>query len=214
MAGADAAQQVLAKQLSADIGQKQIDARTLQEKSPKEALAMLQQAKTDVEKSNLPEAMRLQLSRRVDRSILDTEKYILDNKAQIELDEANAAVIAEVERTRAMRLKMQDSIAGLVDQFNKKFYEEHAYAEAEAHRQAAARNRAQRTGRPTGVAEREVPAPGNGDATTFVRRKKTHSTKWPKISIGRASIRLRAETPLQSMPSVGRTSAVAKALRR
>ncbi len=30
-----------------------------------------------------------------------------------------------------MRLKMQDSIATMVDQFNKKFYEEHAYAEAE-----------------------------------------------------------------------------------
>ncbi len=89
MAGADAAQQVLAKQLSADIGQKQIDARTLQEKSPKEALALLQQAKADVEKSNLPEAMRMQLARRVDRSIQETEKYILDNKAQIERGRAD-----------------------------------------------------------------------------------------------------------------------------
>lgn len=131
MAGADEAQQVLARQLLADIGQKQVDAKQLREKSPKEALAMLQATMTEIEKSNLPEATREQFARRVTNSINETEKYILDNKAQIELDEANAAVIAEVERTRAMRLKMQDSIASLVDQFNKKFYEEHAYAEAE-----------------------------------------------------------------------------------
>ncbi|MEM6656232.1 MAG: hypothetical protein AAF596_10540, partial [Planctomycetota bacterium] len=127
---AQTAQQRLARQLSADIGTRQLDAKRLRETDPRGALEMLKELRAEVEKTEVSEQIRGQLIARVDRAIADTDKYISDNRAQIELDEANAAVLAEVDRRRATNLKMQDKKAQLVDEFNR-LRDEQRYAEAE-----------------------------------------------------------------------------------
>ncbi len=127
---AAAAQQVLARQLSTDVGKRQIEARRLRETEPKAALELLQTTRKEVADSQLAQEYRDQLLRRVDSAISDTEKYIDANRAQIELDERNASVLADLDRGRAAKIKMQEKIAEMVDQFNQ-LIDEQRYAEAE-----------------------------------------------------------------------------------
>jgi len=127
---ADEAQRVLVRQLSSDVGKRTLEARQIREAEPKRALELLQSLGEEVEKSQLADEYRRQLKRRVDLAIADTEKYISDNRAQIELDEKNASVLADVERSRATRLKLQQKKAEMVDQFNR-LRDEQRYAEAE-----------------------------------------------------------------------------------
>ena len=124
------AQQRLARQLSADVGTRQLNAKRLRESDPRGALQLLKTLRSEVQRANVSEQTRRSLLRRVDLAIDDTDKYIEDNRAQIELDEANAAVLAEVERRRASSLKLQDKKAQLVDEFNK-LRNEQRFAEAE-----------------------------------------------------------------------------------
>jgi general secretion pathway protein D len=123
-------QQLLAKQLLAEIAQKQIKANNLREKDPKGAMALLKEAKASVESSGLDPALRAQLVRRVDRTIEDLDKYIVQNKAQIELDEANKAVLDEVKRRQDTKIEVDEKLAELVEQFNK-LMDEERWAEAE-----------------------------------------------------------------------------------
>ena len=127
---ADAAQRVLVRQLSTDVGKKTLESREIRAQEPRRALEILKTMRMEVENSQLADQYRRQLLRRVDVAIADTEKYISDNRAQIELDEKNAAVLAEVERASATRLKLQEKKAAMVDQFNR-LRDEQRYAEAE-----------------------------------------------------------------------------------
>ncbi|MEM6329058.1 MAG: hypothetical protein AAF790_02300, partial [Planctomycetota bacterium] len=127
---ADAAQRVLVRQLSTDVGQRTLDARELRQREPKRALELLTEMRDEVESSSLTDEYRRRLVRRVDQAIADTERYISDNRARIESDERNAAVLADVERSRAARLKLQEKKASMVDQFNR-LLDEQRYAEAE-----------------------------------------------------------------------------------
>ncbi|TWT37905.1 outer membrane porin HofQ [Posidoniimonas corsicana] len=124
------AQQVLARQLATDVGKRQLEARRLRESEPKAALDMLQNTRKEVEASQLSDVYRRQLIGRVDAAIADLEKYIDDNRAQIELDEQNAAVLADLDRNRAAKQKLQEKIAESVDQFNK-LLDEQNYMAAE-----------------------------------------------------------------------------------
>ncbi|MEN1681016.1 MAG: hypothetical protein AAGJ46_15620 [Planctomycetota bacterium] len=127
---ADEAQRVLVRQLSSDVGQKTLEAREIRNAQPREALQLLQDMKGEVEKSQLADNYRLPLMRRVDSAIAETEKYITENKAQIELDERNAAVLADVERSQATKLKLQQTKAEMVDKFNT-LIKERRYSEAQ-----------------------------------------------------------------------------------
>ena len=115
---ADQDQQVLARQLAAAVGQAQVESKQIRASEPRRALEMLEEIRGEVEKSDLTQQYRDQLVRRVNRTIDDTKGYIEANRAQIELDEANAAVLAEIDRENAAKQKQREKIAELVDQFN------------------------------------------------------------------------------------------------
>ena len=123
-------EQVVARQLQAELTKRQIEASRLREKDPKEAVQMLQEVREQIEKSSLSSAISLQLIRRVDISIKETEDYIQQHHAEIELDEQNEAVLAEIERARVVKVKVQEDIAELVDQFNQ-LLDEQRFEEAE-----------------------------------------------------------------------------------
>ena len=93
-------------------------------------MKLLQETRQQVADSNLSEEYRTQLLRRIDITLDETEKYIKDHSAEIEFDEKNAAVLAEVERSREVRIKVQEKIAELVDEFNR-LRDEQRYAEME-----------------------------------------------------------------------------------
>jgi general secretion pathway protein D len=126
--GDNSGQQLLARQLSADVGRIQSESRQLREKDPKQALRMLEKIRDEVASSQLDETSRRLLLGRLDGSIRETEKYITDHRAELELDERNREVLAEIDRRSKLRLEMQNKIAELVNQFNQ-LRDEERYAE-------------------------------------------------------------------------------------
>jgi general secretion pathway protein D len=128
---AAARQQVLIRQVSADVSRLQETARKMQAKEPKKALEVLQKARTMVDTTaELEPQAKQQLLRRVDESIREMQQYIQANLAQIELDEHNKSVHEEVEHHQKMKLEISEKLAGMVDDYNK-LVEERRYAEAE-----------------------------------------------------------------------------------
>ena len=117
-------QQLLAKQLLADVAQKQVAAGKLREKDPKKAMELLKQARGKVETSGVDPQVRDQLLRRVDRSIEELDKYIVANRAQIELDSSNKEILGDIDRRRQAKVEVDDKLAKLVDEFNKLMDEE------------------------------------------------------------------------------------------
>lgn len=127
---ATSGQAVLARQLSADIGKRQAEAARLRTTDPQGALKMLQDSSQLVAKSDLDESMKTQLIRRVDLSIAETKRFIRDNGADIELDQANQAVLRDIDREREVKREVQQRLAELVDQYNA-LRDEQRFAEME-----------------------------------------------------------------------------------
>ena len=124
------AEQVAVRQLSAELTQKQSDARRIRETDPKHALELLEAARENIKKANVAQNVKAQLLRRVELSISDTENYIQQNSSELDLDAENREILAEIERRRQARLDMQQRIAELVDQFNQ-LQEEQRFEEME-----------------------------------------------------------------------------------
>ena len=127
---ASSSQAVMARQLSADVGKRQTEAAKLRETDPKQSLTILQEAGELVTKSELDESTKTQLLRRLSLSSAETERYIKDHGAELELDEANKNALADVEREREVKAQVQTKMAEMIDQFNQ-LRDEHRYAEME-----------------------------------------------------------------------------------
>jgi general secretion pathway protein D len=123
-------QQLLARQLSAEVARQQSEARRLREKDPTGALTMLKTARTKIETSGLEPTSRAQLIRRIDLSIGELERYIDQNRGQIALDDRNKEILDDIDRRRAAKVEMQQKVADMVEQFNN-MIDEHRYEEAE-----------------------------------------------------------------------------------
>lgn len=123
-------EQALARQLSAEVGKKQSEARRLRDKEPQQALEMLKETREQIVESQLSEEFRTQLLRRIDITLEETEKYFRDHRAEIEIDQKNQAVLDEVNRNREVKVKVQQKVAELVEEFNR-LRDEQRYAEME-----------------------------------------------------------------------------------
>ena len=121
---------VLARQMSAEIGKKQSEARRLREKKPRQALKLLQDARQEVTDSKLSEEYRTQLLRRIDITLDETEKYVNDHRAEIDLDKKNEAVLAERRSRQRGEAQVQQKIAEMVEEFNRLNHEQR-FAEME-----------------------------------------------------------------------------------
>ena len=87
----------------------------------RDPLGGLQQVKETRERvldSELSPRARKQLLVIVDRTIEKMEKYIDENRANIELNAESKAALEQIDRERAMRLASQDRLAELVEEFN------------------------------------------------------------------------------------------------
>lgn len=127
---ATAQQQLEIKKLSAEVTRQQMAARQLMTSDPRQALEALNEAKQDVEQSTVDPAAREALGKRLDVTVAEVEKYIEQNRAQLELDESNKAVLDEVRRRRTTKVEVDERLAKLVDEFNK-LMDEQRYPEAE-----------------------------------------------------------------------------------
>jgi general secretion pathway protein D len=125
-----AKQQLQVKQLSADIAQKEIAAGKAREKDPKRAMDLLKEARKLVEDSTIASEPRAVLLRRVDRKVAELDKYVLDNRAQIELDDSNKTILKEVERRLLSKVETDDKLARIVEEYNQ-LMDQERWAEAE-----------------------------------------------------------------------------------
>ena len=127
---AAARQQVLAKQMAADVAQAISNARRLLESDPKAAVAQLEQMRAKVEGSGVEPAVRDRMLRQLDRELADTQKFIQQNRPRIELEDRNRKVAENIERQQQYKLDIQNKLAQKVDEFNTLMHEQR-YAEAE-----------------------------------------------------------------------------------
>ena len=111
-------QQLLARQLSAEIGLQERTAERLRESDPKGAIAALEQVKAKVASAGLDQATKDLLLRRVERQLAETKKYIEDNQSKISQEEQNRRVKQTVERDQQVRLDAQNKLAQMVDEYN------------------------------------------------------------------------------------------------
>lgn len=130
--GQDAAanQQLLARQMMAEVSQKESTAAKQRETDPKGAVALLEQTRAKVESAGLEPTAREQLLRRLDRSLADTRKYIEDNRPRIEMQEHNRKVEQDVQRQQQTTLDVQQKVALMVEEYNN-LMREQRWAEAE-----------------------------------------------------------------------------------
>ncbi len=124
------AQQIVLRKVDAEVLKRQSEAVRLREKDSERALATLREAQQLVNDSKLPESTKRELLARIDKTLHDTQEYVKAHGAQIDLDKRNEAVLAGVDHDRDMKVKLQQKIAELVEEFNRLNHEQR-YAEAE-----------------------------------------------------------------------------------
>ncbi len=118
LAEVDARQQVLLRQMIAEVTREQSQADAMREVDPKAALDKLTKVRVTVDESSIDAIAKKQLLSRVDRSIESLETYIDMNKSQIELDERNAAINGEIKQDRDLKLEIDGKLAEMTNQFN------------------------------------------------------------------------------------------------
>jgi type II secretory pathway component GspD/PulD (secretin) len=127
---ADEAQQVVMRKLYAEVSKRQSEAIKLREKDSERALATLREAQKLVNESKLPESTRRELLSRIDKTIHDTQDYAKSHSVQIDLDKRNENVKSSIDHDRDMKVKLQQTIADQVNEYNKLVHERRL-AEAE-----------------------------------------------------------------------------------
>ena len=126
----DAKQQLVRQKIYREITSEQAEAERMASTDPKGAMERLQKLRDRVRESEVEPAAQKQMLTLVDRSIDDLQQYIEQNRADIELNEQNAAVREEIDRGRMQEADIQNEIARLVEQFEQ-LLDERRYAEAE-----------------------------------------------------------------------------------
>ncbi len=126
----DQQEAVQIRQVSAEVARFQAEAIRLKEQKPKQALEVLEKARQVVAEAQLREAITTPLTRRIDSSVADIQRYMQQHRAELELDERNDQVRAQIDREQQVKVEVQERIAVLVDEFNQ-LRDEQRYHEME-----------------------------------------------------------------------------------
>ena len=124
-------EQLVLARLSAEVAARQLEAKRRAQKSPAEAMAMLDDLEASLEDQTIPAAGRTQLLRRIERTRVDIEEATGKRRAELALDQRNAAIEGEIDGERAKKVEVDERIAMLVDEYNT-LIKDQRYAEAEA----------------------------------------------------------------------------------
>jgi general secretion pathway protein D len=125
-----ARQQVLARQVAADLAHLEVNAKAMRESDPKGALSLLEEGRKKVETAGLEPSARDQLLRRADRAIGETKQFIEENRPHLELAEKNNRTRQEIERQGRVKNETEEKVAQLLDEFNH-LRDEQRYEEAQ-----------------------------------------------------------------------------------
>ncbi|MDZ4781504.1 MAG: hypothetical protein SGJ19_14735 [Planctomycetia bacterium] len=127
---AAARQQLAARQVAAELARLEAESGRLMESDPRRAREMLVTAGQMVENSGVEPAIREQLLRRVQRTLTQADLYITNNQGRIELLDSNRDVKGQIDREAKVKVEVEQKLAMLVDDFNRKM-DEGRFPEAE-----------------------------------------------------------------------------------
>jgi len=123
-------QRRLFQQVAMDVAHQEGEAKAMRQTDPKAALALLGATRQKVETAGLESTAEQRMLERIDRNIAETEQYLEENRARIDLEEQGRRTRDEIERDQQMRLDTQEKVALLTDEFNR-LIDEERFAEAE-----------------------------------------------------------------------------------
>ena len=115
---AAAADDLTLARISAEVAAKQLEARRIAQKSPADALAILDEAMTTVSSPSLPEKVRKQLQQRIERARRDIEESTGKRRNELAMERKSAQVEARVDRERSQRVEVDQRLAMLVEEYN------------------------------------------------------------------------------------------------
>ncbi|MFM8494170.1 MAG: hypothetical protein ACKOEM_01405, partial [Planctomycetia bacterium] len=113
---ADASPDLVIAKLSAEVAAKQLEAKRVAQKSPAEAMAILDAIASRVAGETIPAEARSQLDRRIERTRRDIEETTGKRRAEIALDRKNATIEAQIDRERGKRVEVDERLAMLVEE--------------------------------------------------------------------------------------------------
>ena len=117
--------------ISAEVAARQLEAKRLAQKSPGDALALLDEVAAGLDSQPVSDDARSQLLRRIERTRLDIEESSGKRRAELALERRNSEVEAQIDRERAQRVEVDQRIAMLVEEYNS-LIDEQRFPEAEA----------------------------------------------------------------------------------
>ncbi|NBW86779.1 MAG: hypothetical protein EBR23_08145, partial [Planctomycetia bacterium] len=127
----DAPDTLLVARSSAEVAARQLEAKRLAQRSPADALALLDETTAGLEKQPLPAETRAQLLRRIERTRRDIEESTGKRRAELALERQSGKVEAQIDRERAQKVEVDQRIAMLVEEYNT-LIDTQRFAEAEA----------------------------------------------------------------------------------
>ena len=101
--------------ISAEVAARQLEAKRLAQKSPGDALALLDNVAAGLDKQPLPDETRDRLLRRIERTRQYIEEATGKRRAELALEKQNEAIEAEIDGKRQRRVEVDQRIAMLVD---------------------------------------------------------------------------------------------------
>ncbi|RMF91557.1 MAG: hypothetical protein D6741_15980, partial [Planctomycetota bacterium] len=125
-----AQQDLLVRQMVADLAHQEATAMSLRDKDPQRALSILQDFRNRIASSGLDTGSRDQLLRRVDKRISELQQYIEQNAPKLDLLEKNRRIEDEIAQEQKAKIEIDQKLADMVNEYNQ-LMREQRFAEAE-----------------------------------------------------------------------------------
>jgi general secretion pathway protein D len=122
---------LLVARISAEVAAKQLEARRTAQRSPADALALLDEAAAKIADPAVPEKVRNQLQQRIERARRDIEESTGKRRGELEMERKSAQVEARVTREKSQKVEVDQRLAMLVEEYNS-LVDAQRFPEAEA----------------------------------------------------------------------------------
>jgi len=122
---------LLVARISAEVAAKQLEARRTAQRSPSDALALLDDAAAKIADPAVPEKVRTQLQQRIERARRDIEESTGKRRGELEMERKSAQVEARVAREKSQKVEVDQRLAMLVEEYNA-LIDSQRFPEAEA----------------------------------------------------------------------------------
>jgi type II secretory pathway component GspD/PulD (secretin) len=122
---------LLVARISAEVAAKQLEARRTAQRSPADALALLDDAAAKIADPAVPEKVRNQLQQRIERARRDIEESTGKRRGELEMERKSAQVEARVAREKSQKVEVDQRLAMLVEEYNS-LVDAQRFPEAEA----------------------------------------------------------------------------------